>query len=142
MKLDFYRINDRILWSNLTSKALIGDRMKLSKSGFAQKWFGIVAGAVIGLLLSYGLSPVLAQVSLHHKTTQAKQPKKDYNPELAVVNLPAGERFVAYGPVINGFQTYITEKRTTNEGPRRLTIFRPSMITNRGWEVFIYIQEN
>lgn len=100
-----------------------------------------MVGVFVALFLLYGLSPVLARALSNFEVRQT-EPKNDYHLELAVVNLPVGERFVAYGPVIEGFQTYVTEKRPMGERPRRLTIFRPGMTTMRSWEVYIYIQEH
>lgn len=116
-------------------------KIRLPRSEFSQKLSGIVAGAIVVVLLLYGLPSVLAQVSDGHRAQQVN-PKNDHHPELAVVNLPAGEKFVDYGPVVEGFQTYVTEKRPAGEKPRRLTIFRPSMTTARSWNVYIYIQEH
>lgn len=113
--------------------------MRLPKSEKVQMALSI-AGVVVTVLLFYGLPPVLAQIFDGHRAQQIEL-KNDRHPEQSVVNLPAGEKFVEYGPMIEGFQTYVTEKRPAGEKPRRLTIFRPSMTTAHSWEVYVYIQE-
>lgn len=59
----------------------------------------------------------------------------------ATVNLPGGQRFVAFGPKLGDMQTYITEPRPAGVRPRLLSIFRPGGSPN-SWDVYIYIQEN
>ena len=112
----------------------------MPKSEKAQTWLSIV-GIIVALFIFYGLPPVLAQVFESHSVQKAES-RKSYYTELAVVNLPVGERFISYGPVIEGIQTYITEKRSVGDKPRMLTIFRPSMTTMRSWDIYIYIQEH
>lgn len=63
------------------------------------------------------------------------------NERVATVNLPYGEKFVAFGPELGNIQTYITEKRPEGEQPRKLTIHRPGM-TPLSWDVYLYIQEH
>ena len=63
------------------------------------------------------------------------------NERVATVNLPGGEKFVAFGPKLGDIQTYITEKRPEGEKPRKLTIHRPGS-TPLSWDVYLYIQEH
>lgn len=58
-----------------------------------------------------------------------------------VVNLPGGEKFVAFGPKLGDIQTYITEKRPEGDKPRKLTIHRPGG-TPLSWDAYLYIQEH
>ena len=115
-------------------------RMRQPKSKLNETYLSAIV-VIIGVFLFYGLPPVLAQVFDGH-SVQKTELKNGYRPELAVVNLPVGEKFVSHGPIIEGIQPYITEKRPAGEKPRRLTIFRPSMTTARSWEIYIYIQEH
>lgn len=100
-------------------------------------------GLGLGLLLCliiYGLPVVLAQTVADHPVRQAEA-KQVYSITATVVNLPGGEKFVAFGPKLGDIQTYITEKRPTGESPRRLTIHRPGG-TPLSWDVYLYIQEH
>ncbi len=82
------------------------------------------------------------------KQTEAE--KATYVPEPPTVNLPAGEKFVAYVPANTSTwgseqfkfnNLYITEKRPETEKPRRLSFFIPGH-SPHSMEVLFYIQEH
>lgn len=116
--------------------------MRFPKSEKAQMYFSFVL-VVVGLLLFYGLPPVLAQAFADHSVQVRTEQTYILGPATATVNLPYGEKFLAIGPEIGrtGQRTYITEKRPTGELPRLLTFYGPGN-TPHSWEPRLYIQEH